>query len=171
MDGMGHRLGQSLTKSLGDQQKANQENLRALHERLAVIDKAQSNITDLSGRVVELQHILANKQTRGAFGQGRMEAIIADGLPSNAYDFQYTLSNGKRPDCIIYLPDDGAVLVVDAKFPLEGWTQIEAAQSAEEDKAARGRFRQDLKKHIKDISERYFIAGETQETAFLFVPS
>lgn len=171
MDGMGHRLGQSLNKSLGEQQKATHENLRALHERLAVIDKAQTNITDLSGRVVELQHILANKQTRGAFGQGRMEAIIADGLPSNAYDFQYTLSNGKRPDCVIHLPDDGAVLIVDAKFPMEGWALIDDAQNAEEDKAARASFRQDMKKHIKNIADRYFIVGETQETAFMFVPS
>lgn len=171
MDGMGHRLGQSLNKNLGVQQKATHDNLRALHERLAVIDKAQNNLTDLSSRVVELQHILANKQTRGAFGQGRMEAIVSDGMPSNSYDFQYTLSNGKRPDCVIHLPDNEAVLVIDAKFPLEGWTQIDNAQNAEEDKAARARFRQDLKRHIKDIADRYFIIGETQETAFLFVPS
>ena len=171
MDGMGHRLTQTVTKSLTDQQKATGDNLRALHERLAVIDKAQGNITELSGRVVELQHILANKQTRGTFGQGRMEAIIEDALPKHAYDFQYTLSNGKRPDCIIHIPNDSSVLVIDAKFPLEGWTAVKEAQSPDEDKAARTRFRNDVKKHIKDISERYFLSGETQDTAFMFVPS
>lgn len=171
MDGMGHRLTQTVTKSLTDQQKATGENLRALHERLALIDKAQGNITELSGQVVALQQILANKQTRGTFGQGRMEAIIEDALPAHAYDFQFTLSSKTRPDCVIHIPNDQAVLVIDAKFPLEGWTAVKEAQNAEEDKQARARFRQDVKKHIKDISERYFIPGETQDTAFMFVPS
>lgn len=171
MDGMGHRLTQTVTKSLTDQQKATGENLRALHERLALIDKAQGNITELSGQVVALQQILANKQTRGTFGQGRMEAIIEDALPAHAYDFQFTLSSKTRPDCVIHIPNDQAVLVIDAKFPLEGWTAVKEAQNPEEDKQARARFRQDIKKHIKDISERYFIPGETQDTAFMFVPS
>lgn len=171
MDGMGHRLTQTVTKSLTDQQKATGENLRVLHERLALIDKAQGNITELSGQVVALQQILANKQTRGTFGQGRMEAIIEDALPAHAYDFQFTLSSRTRPDCVIHIPNDPAVLVIDAKFPLEGWTAVKEAQSSEEDKQARARFRQDVKKHIKDISERYFIPGETQDTAFMFVPS
>nr|WP_319483578.1 DNA recombination protein RmuC [uncultured Cohaesibacter sp.] len=171
MDGMGHRLTQTVTRSLGEQQKMTGDHLRALHERLAVIDKAQGNITELSGRVVELQQILANKQTRGTFGQGRMEAIIEDALPRHAYDFQFTLSNGKRPDCVIHIPNDTAVLIIDAKFPLEGWTAVKEATNPDEDKAARTRFRNDVKKHIKDISERYFIVGETQDTAFMFVPS
>ena len=171
MDGMGHRLTQTVSKSLTDQQKATGDNLRALHERLALIDKAQGNITELSGRVVELQHILANKQTRGTFGQGRMEAIIEDALPKHAYDFQYTLSTKTRPDCVIHIPNDSAVLVIDAKFPLEGWSAVKEAQTAEEDKQARTRFRNDVKVHIKAIAERYFIPGETQDTAFMFVPS
>ncbi|WP_407652414.1 DNA recombination protein RmuC [Cohaesibacter marisflavi] len=171
MDGMGHRLSQTVTKSLGNQQKMTGDHLRALHERLALIDKAQGNITELSGRVVELQQILANKQARGTFGQGRMEAIIEDALPKHAYDFQFTLSNGKRPDCVIHIPNDTAVLVIDAKFPLEGWTAVKEAANPDEDKAARSRFRSDVKKHIKDISERYFLVGETQDTAFMFVPS
>ncbi|WP_394702349.1 DNA recombination protein RmuC [uncultured Cohaesibacter sp.] len=171
MDGMGHRLTQTVTKSLGDQQKMTGDHLRALHERLALIDKAQGNITELSGRVVELQQILANKQARGTFGQGRMEAIIEDALPKHAYDFQFTLSNGKRPDCVIHIPNDTAVLIVDAKFPLEGWTAVKEAANPEDDKSARTRFRNDVRKHIKDISERYFIVGETQDTAFMFVPS
>ena len=171
MDGMGHRLSQTVNKSLTDQQKATGDNLRALHERLALIDKAQGNITELSGRVVELQQILANKQTRGTFGQGRMEAIIEDALPKHAYDFQFTLSNSKRPDCVIHIPNDSAVLVIDAKFPLEGWTAVKEAQTPEADKQARTQFRADVKKHIKDISDRYFIPGETQDTAFMFVPS
>ncbi|WP_114007603.1 DNA recombination protein RmuC [Cohaesibacter intestini] len=171
MDGMGHRLTQTVSKSLTDSQKATGDDLRALHERLAVIDKAQGNITELSGRVVELQQILANKQTRGTFGQGRMEAIIEDALPPHAYDFQYTLSNNNRPDCVIHIPNDAAVLVIDAKFPLEGWSAVKDAQNPDEDKQARTRFRNDVKKHIKDIAERYFLVGETQDTAFMFVPS
>src|SRR6185436_9379393 len=97
IDGFGHRVGQSMS----DANKATTESLSRLGERLVVIDKAQQTITALSSQVVELQHVLANKQTRGAFGQGRMEAIIRDALPTAAYAFQPTLKNGTRPDCLI----------------------------------------------------------------------
>jgi DNA recombination protein RmuC len=166
LDGFGHRIGQSMTET----SKNTHESLAKLGERLAVIDKAQQTITTLSGQVVELQHVLANKQTRGAFGQGRMEAIVKDGLPSNAYAFQYTLSNGTRPDCVIFLPD-GPSLVVDAKFPLEAWNGIRAAATPDATKAAESQFRRDTLKHVQDIAERYFVPGETMDTAFMFVPS
>jgi DNA recombination protein RmuC len=120
--------------------------------------------------VVELQQVLANKQTRGAFGQGRMEAIVRDGLPTNGYAFQYTLPNGTRPDCVIFLPG-GPSLVIDAKFPLEAWNGIRGAATPEAAKAAETQFRRDTTKHIQDIADRYFVPGETQDTAFMFVPS
>ncbi|CAN0596061.1 unnamed protein product, partial [Ectocarpus sp. 12 AP-2014] len=110
MDGLGHRLGQSMSQ----QTNQTHETLRSLHERLAAIDTAQKNITELSQGVVELQSILSDKQTRGAFGQGRMEAIVQDALPRGAYSFQQTLTNGKRPDCVIYLPNGAPSLVIDA---------------------------------------------------------
>jgi DNA recombination protein RmuC len=125
-DTMSNRLGQSMS----EQQKSTHENLAKLQERLAVIDTAQSNIQKLATDVVQLQSILSNKQTRGAFGQGRMETIIADGLPMDAYSFQATLSNGNRPDCIVHMPNDAPDLVIDAKFPVEAWNAIrEAADS------------------------------------------
>ncbi|MCB1508175.1 MAG: DNA recombination protein RmuC, partial [Hyphomicrobiaceae bacterium] len=101
MDGLGHKLGQSMREQARD----TGDTLRTLHERLATIDAAQKNITELSRGVVQLQTILADKQTRGAFGQGRMEAIVQDNLPRGAYSFQHTLSNRSRPDCVIYLPN------------------------------------------------------------------
>ncbi len=124
LDGMAGRIGQSMA----EQTRATHENLSRLQERLAVIDTAQGNIQALAGQVVELQSILSNKQTRGAFGQGRMEAIIADALPQGAYTFQATLSNGSRPDCLIHMPNGGAGLVIDAKFPLEAWNAIRQAE-------------------------------------------
>jgi len=120
---------------------------------------------------VELQHILANKQTRGAFGEGRMQTIVSDGLPIGAYKFQATLSNGNRPDCLIFMPNDTPSLVVDAKFPLEAWNAIRATQQPKERKAAANQFRRDVEYHIRAISEKYLIPGETQDTAFMFVPS
>jgi DNA recombination protein RmuC len=167
MDGLSHRLGQSMSEN----NKSTHESLSALQQRLAVIDTAQQNITALSGQVVELQHILANKQTRGAFGQGRMETIVADGLAKNAYSFQPILTNGSRPDCLIFLPNDAPSLVVDAKFPLEAWNNWRTGETPEQVKAAIGQFRSDMGKHISDIREKYFIPGETQDTAFMFVPS
>jgi DNA recombination protein RmuC len=166
LDAMSGRIGQSMTDT------ANQtvDRLQKLHERLAVIDTAQKNITDLSQQVTSLRDVLSNKQDRGAFGQARMEAIIQDGLPKGSYEFQFTLSNGKRPDCAILLPD-GRPLIVDAKFPFEAITALRDAQSDEHRKHAAQRMRNDLSKHISDISERYLIPGETQDTALMFVPA
>ncbi|MFK0162825.1 DNA recombination protein RmuC [Rhizobium sp. NPDC090279] len=167
LDGMSQRV----TATIGEQTRSTHENLRRLQERLAVIDAAQSNIQTLAKDVVGLQAILSNKQTRGAFGQARMETIIADGLPMGAYAFQPTLSNGSRPDCTVRMPNGSPPLVVDAKFPLEAWNAIRAAASPEHGKIAAQQFRRDLELHIRDISEKYLIPSETQDTAFLFVPS
>ncbi|NTF40738.1 DNA recombination protein RmuC [Rhizobium rhizogenes] len=167
LDGMSQRV----TATIGEQTRSTHENLRRLQERLAVIDTAQTNIQSLAKDVVGLQAILSNKQTRGAFGQARMETIIADGLPMGAYSFQPTLSNGSRPDCTVRMPNGSPPLVIDAKFPLEAWNAIRAAASPEQGKIAAQQFRRDLELHIRDISEKYLIPSETQDTAFLFVPS
>ncbi len=167
LDGMTHRLGATIT----EQTKSTHDNLRTLQERLAVIDAAQNNIQSLAKDVVGLQAILSNKQTRGAFGQSRMETIVADGLPMGAYEFQKTLSNGSRPDCVIRMPNSSPPLVVDAKFPLEAWNVIRETENPDQKKVASQQFRRDMEVHIRDISEKYLIAGETQDMAFLFVPS
>ena len=167
LDAQGQKVGQAIEAT----SKKNEESLSKLGERLAVIDRAQANITTLSKDVVSLQSILANKQTRGAFGQGRMEAIVGDGLPMGGYAFQYTLSNNSRPDCVIFMPNGAPPLVIDAKFPLESWQRLVGAQNPEEQQIAGLGFRRDMQVHIKAISEKYLIAGETQDTAFLFVPS
>jgi len=167
LDGLTQRLGQSIS----EQTRATHENLRRLQERLAVIDNAQTNIQSLAKDVVGLQAILSNKQTRGAFGQSRMETIIADALPPGAYQFQAQLSNGVRPDCTIRMPNGQPPLVVDAKFPLEAWNAMSDGRSSEAAKAAAQQFRRDMEVHIRDIAEKYLLAGETQDTAFLFVPS
>ncbi|WP_375678824.1 MULTISPECIES: DNA recombination protein RmuC [unclassified Bartonella] len=167
LNGMTTSLGQTLQV----QTKSTYENLNRLQERLAVIDAAQNNIQSLTGQVVQLQSILSNKQTRGTFGQGRMEAIIADALPTNAYAFQAVLSNGKRPDCLIHMPNKAPSLVVDAKFPLEAWNAMRKAESAQERQEAERQFRTDMEVHIRDIAQKYLIPGETHDTAFLFVPS
>ena len=167
LDQVSHRMGLNLAENT----RATGENLTRLAERLAVIDTAQRNLTELSNRVVGLQQILANKQTRGAFGQGRMEAIVADGLPKNSYSFQYTLSNGKRPDCVVKMPDTDQVIVIDAKFPLEGFSALKSSSSNVEAREAAARVRIDVGKHVADIAERYRVPGETQDTLIMFVPS
>ena len=168
LDAVGFRLGQGLESNT----KTSTENLTRLNERLAVIDAAQTRLTDLTQEVLGLKDILANKQARGAFGQGRMEAIIRDALPASAYAFQSTLSNRMRPDCCIRLPGDDRVMVVDAKFPLEAFTALKAAAGDDAAvKSAMARVRGDVGKHIRDIAERYFLPGETQDIAILFVPA
>jgi len=144
--------------------------LRQLHERLAVIDNAHKNLTDLTTQVTTLRDVLANKQTRGAFGQARMEAIVQDGMPKGSFAFQHTLSNNRRPDCVVFLPDSRC-LCIDAKFPLEAVTALRDASSDDEKKAAAQRLRQDISKHVQDIAGKYLIPGETQDMALMFVPS
>jgi DNA recombination protein RmuC len=167
LDAVTHRIGQSMQTSTQN----TVENLQKLNERLAVIDTAQKNITDLASQVTSLREVLANKQARGAFGQGRMEAIVQDGLPKGSYEFQYTLTNGKRPDCAVFLPADNRPLIIDAKFPLEAISALREARSDEQKKQASQRLRQDVTRHFTDIAERYLIPGETQDMALMFVPS
>jgi DNA recombination protein RmuC len=164
-------VGQRVGLGLSEQAERTVQSLGALNERLAVIDAAQRNITTLSTEMVSLKDILANKQSRGAFGQGRMEAIIRDGLHAKAYAFQANLSNGARPDCLVTLPDSSLRLVIDAKFPLEAHAAWKQHADEQGRKAAEARLRTDMAKHVKDISEKYLLAGETHETAIMFVPS
>ncbi len=166
LDAVSHRLGDSLQKTT----QHTAENLQKLNERLAVIDGAQKNISELAAQVTSLHSVLANKQSRGAFGQGRMEIIIRDGLPKDCYEFQYTLSNKLRPDCVIFLPDQRP-LIIDSKFPLEAVTAYRDAKGDDERKQAAARVRQDVIKHVGDIAGKYLIPGETQDLAFMFVPS
>jgi DNA recombination protein RmuC len=167
LDRMTHKVGTDLNET----SRKTHESIAKLNERLAVIDTAQKNLTDLSTNMVSLQEILANKQARGAFGQMRMETIVQDGLPKGAYTFQATLSNGKRPDCLLHMPNTKAGVVIDAKFPLEGFEAFRTARAAEAKKDAARRVRVDVARHVDAMAERYFIAGETQDTAILFVPS
>src|SRR5215218_5192712 len=167
IDGLQHRVGQGLEASTRHQS----ENLSKLNERLAVIDAAQQNLTNLTGEIVGLKDILSNKQTRGAYGQGRMEAIIRDGLPPSAFEFQATLSNRTRPDCLVRLPGDERGLVIDAKFPLEGFTLFRESKGDEARSRAASKVRNDMLVHVKDIVEKYLIPGETQDIAMLFVPA
>ncbi len=166
LDSVTHRVGQSMEQST----RNTMDSLRALHERLGIIDNAHKNLTDLTTQVTTLRDVLANKQSRGAFGQARMEAIVQDGLPKGTYEFQFTLSTGKRPDCVVFLPDQRP-LCIDAKFPLEAMTALHDARTDEERKLAAQRLRADVFKHISDIAEKYLVAGETQDTALMFVPS
>ncbi|MDP8918240.1 MAG: DNA recombination protein RmuC [Pseudomonadota bacterium] len=167
IDGLQHRVGQGLEASTRHQS----ENLSRLNERLAVIDAAQQNLTSLTGEIVGLKDILSNKQARGAYGQGRMEAIIRDGLPPSAFEFQATLSNRTRPDCLVRLPGDERRLVIDAKFPLEGFTLFREAKGDEARNRAGAKVRNDMLVHVKDIADKYLIPGETQDIAMLFVPA
>jgi DNA recombination protein RmuC len=178
IDTLARHLGQTLDNTaarLGDNMseagRRTSESLSTLNERLALIDETRRSLSELSSEVGSLHGVLANKQARGAFGQMRMETIVRDALPAGAYDFQPTLSNGKRPDCVIRLPGAHAALVIDSKFPLEGFEALRVAQSPEDIKVASAAIRESVGRHVAAIAEKYLIPGETQETALMFVPS
>jgi DNA recombination protein RmuC len=163
-------LNQRVSASLSEGATKTAATITSIGERLTIIDEAQKNITSLSSQVVSLQEILSDKQTRGAFGQERMEAIVADQLAPDHYEFQATLTNGSRPDCIIRVPNVKGVIVVDSKFPLEAYEALRQANDAER-KPALSRLKTDVQKHVKDIAEKYLIPGEVQTPAIMFVPS
>lgn len=167
LDAVGARVGQGLEQSA----RTTADQLARLGERLAVIDRAQANISSLSQEMLSLKNILSNKQARGAFGQGRMEAIVRDGLPIGAFAFQATLSNGSRPDCIVKLPGDDRPMIIDAKFPLEAFSAYRDAGDEDARRKAAARVRADVGRHVRDVQTKYLLAGETQDTALLFVPS
>jgi DNA recombination protein RmuC len=166
LDSVTHHLSQSMHTT----RQHTADSLQKLNERLLVIDGAQKNITELASQVTSLQSVLTNKQQRGAFGQGRMEIIVQDGLPKGCYQFQFTLSNHSRPDCAVFLPDQRP-LVIDAKFPLEAVIAFREAKNDDERKHAAARVRQDINRHVSDIAQKYLIRGETQDLALMFVPS
>lgn len=145
---------------------------QAIIQRLSLIDEAQKKITELSTNVVSLQTILSNKSSRGAFGEVQLSGIIRNFLPETHFSLQHTLSNGKRVDCLLFLPEPTGNIAIDAKFPLENYQAMQALPANDPyRKNAEQRFRQDLKKHIDDIAEKYIISGETADGAVLFLPA
>ena len=165
------RLDANMRAASTDTTRHTMATLGSLGERLATIDAAQTGIRDLGHRMADLQDVLSDKQRRGAFGEARLEAIVADALPPSMVSFQATLSNGRRPDCLIAMPGRMPPLVIDAKFPLEAWRALHAAASEREAKAARARLRADIARHVGDVAGKYLVPGETQGLVLLFVPS
>ncbi len=160
---IGERLQESATQS--------HTTLTDLRERLAVIDRAQKNITELSTQVVGLQDVLSNKQARGAFGEVQMADIVASILPPSAYSLQATLSNGKRADCLIRLPNPPGPIAIDSKFPLESYAALREARDEAEKLPASRAFAAAVRNHVGDIAEKYIVPGETAESALMFLPS
>ncbi len=165
----------AVTKSVGEglQQSTAKTNqtLTDLRERLAKIDVAQQKISSLSEQVVSLQEVLSNKQSRGAFGEIQLNDLVTSILPPSAYSFQAILSNGKKADCLLNLPNPPGAIVVDAKFPLESYQALRNASNEREKLEAERFFKASVIKHIKDISEKYILNGETAESALMFLPS
>ena len=161
----------SISSSLSGSSVKTAQTLGELQQRLQTIDKAQTNIEKLSGEVLGLQEILSNKQARGIFGEIQLKDIVSKALPSDAYDFQFTLSNGKRADCIIYLPEPQGNIVIDSKFPLEAYNSMITNTNEVDRNRNIQQFQSSIKTHIKDISQKYIIEGETADGAILFLPS
>lgn len=141
-------------------------------KRLALIDEAQKRITELSTNVVNLQEVLADRKARGAFGEVQLSGLIRNLLPESNFAFQHTLSNDKRADCILFLPEPSGDIVIDAKFPLETYRKLtEPGISDYDRRAAEQQFKIDIRKHIQDIASKYIIPGETSDGAVMFIPA
>jgi DNA recombination protein RmuC len=152
--------------------KKTNETFVSVMQRLATIDEAQKKIEGLTGSVVSLQELLGDKRSRGAFGEVQLEALVRNVLPPQAFEFQYTLTNGTRADCVLRLPPPTGMVAVDSKFPLENYHRMFDAGTDEAGRAAaQKQFRADIRKHVDDISKKYIIAGETSDGAVMFIPA
>jgi DNA recombination protein RmuC len=160
-----------MTEALHGTSTRTARSLGELQTRLETIDKAQANIEKLSGNVLSLQDILSNKQTRGAFGEIQLHDIVQKALPKDAYTMQATLSNGKRADCLIHLPNPPGPIVIDAKFPLEAYEAIRRADTPRGVQEAAQAMRTAVRAHIRAIAEKYIVEGETADGALMFLPS
>ena len=159
-------------KKLGEGFDKTTETFANVLKRLTLIDEAQKKITELSGNVVSLQEVLADKRSRGAFGEVQLSALVSNVMPEQCYSLQYSLSNNTRVDCMLFLPEPSGHIAVDSKFPLESYQKMTAFDVSEADKVvAEKQFKLDIKKHIKDISDKYIIPGETAEGAVMFIPA
>ncbi len=165
------KLSKTLEEGLHSATKQTLETMGKLERRLAAIDQAQANIVELSTQVVGLQDILANKQARGAFGEIQLADLVRQMLPPSAYSFQATLSNNRRADCLLQLPNPPGPIVIDAKFPLESYHALRNAASDAEKTAAARAFQTAIQTHVKHIAERYLVPGETADAALMFLPS
>ncbi|WP_332671871.1 DNA recombination protein RmuC [Aromatoleum sp.] len=140
--------------------------------RLATIDEAQKKIDGLTTNVVSLQQLLGDKRARGAFGEIQLEALVRNMLPPEAYEFQYTLPNNARVDCMLRLPEPTGLVGVDSKFPLENYHRMCGDGVPEvERKLAQSAFRADLKRHVDAIASKYIISDVTSDGAVMFVPA
>ena len=164
-------LGQRVGDRLQEQTTQATKSLSDLRERLAVIDAAQKNITELSSQVVGLQDILSNKQARGAFGEIQMQDLVQSALPPSAYSFQATLASGVRADCLLLLPNPPGSIALDAKFPLESYRALREARDDAAMNQARRQFSIALRTHVRAVAEKYIVAGETADSALMFLPS
>ena len=167
LEALSKRLGEGFTQ----QTEKTGRTLKELHERLAVIDTAQKNITDLSKQMVGLQDILSNKQARGAFGEIQLNDLVSSILPPSAYSFQEQLGNGTRADCLLSLPNPPGPIVIDSKFPLESYHALRDAKDEEQKQKSLRALGGAVIKHVNDISEKYIVPGETAESALMFLPS
>lgn len=171
-DGRLREISGQVEKRLTEGFEKTTETFTRVLEHLSRIDEAQKRITELSGSVVSLQEVLTDKRSRGAFGEVQLAGLVRNLMPEGSFEFQHTLSNGTRVDCLLQLPEPTGNVPVDAKFPLENFQRMmdDARADTERALAARG-FRHDIRKHIRDIADKYVIPGETADGAVMFLPA
>lgn len=167
-----HTISGNVEKRLGEGFEKTTHIFTDVVKRLALIDAAQKKITELSTNVVHLQEVLNDKRSRGAFGEIQLSALIRNVMPENSFSLQHTLSNGKRVDCMLFLPEPTGNIAIDAKFPLESYRLLTDTQHIDAvRKNAQQQFKMDIRKHIDAIASKYIIPGETADGALLFIPA
>lgn len=176
-------LTETTEKRLGDisgqvEERLNQgfekttETFSQVLQHLSRIDEAQKKITELSSSVVNLQEVLADKRSRGAFGEVQLAGLMRNLMPERSFELQYTMNNGLRVDCMLFLPEPTGNVPIDAKFPLESYRRLADPDLPDSERTqAATQFQKDIRKHIDDIAGKYIVAGETSDGAVMFIPA
>jgi len=171
LDAINNKVQENLSEGF----KKTNETFTNVIERLAKIDEAQKNIESLSTNVVSLQEILSDKKSRGIFGEVQLNQVlyaIFGEKNDKIFQIQYTLSNDKTVDAILFLPEPIGNIPIDAKFTLDNYKRsIDKSLSEAERIAATKLFKADVKKQIDEIADKYILPGETSNQAIMFIPA
>lgn len=139
--------------------------------KINMIEEAQNKMEDLSKNVTNLQNVLSDKQSRGAWGEVQLEQIISNIFPKNNYITQHKLSNGNKVDFYLKIPDPSFDIAIDSKFPFENYKKMVSEENKTLKEKATKLFKSDVKKHIDDIANKYIVIGETADYAIMFLPA
>jgi DNA recombination protein RmuC len=156
----------TLTQSL----QSSQQVLSRLNTQIGELQGTNKQMLQVGTEVRRLENILSSPKLRGRMGEWSLENLLAQILPKDSYNLQYSFKDNQKVDALIQLADFS--VSVDAKFPLPGFEKIVAAETEEEKAKLRRQFLKDVTAHIDKIADNYIRPAEgTLDFALMYIPA